>query len=346
MVISTTDSNKNQSKNQEQKLGYVYRHIRLDTNMPFYIGISTVNDKGYNRAYCIRRSKEWKDIVKNTKYRVEILLENVPVSILSEKEKYFIKLYGRLDKGTGTLVNKTSGGQGRWDSPSEKRVILELYDENGIFTKKYTSLTEAYKEINFNVSNIISGKRKISHGYRFKKINNSLYRGYKLSDAEYNEIQQGYLKRKIDVHKKVKLELYDEKEIIYKSFDSLKDAKKSGEFCDGDIIACIKGKRKKHKNHRFEKINEHLIRGYKLSEIQLNEIKIQTSINKEIKSNKRIELYDINEVFYKCYNSYKEANIDGFSSSGIRKCVRGILKIHNEHKFIKINNNLYHGFKV
>lgn len=77
MVISTTDLNKNQSKNKTKKLGYLYRHIRLDTNMPFYIGISTVNDGKHERAYTKgSRSKEWYDITDNTEYRVDILLEN------------------------------------------------------------------------------------------------------------------------------------------------------------------------------------------------------------------------------------------------------------------------------
>lgn len=117
MIISEANScvndNINHSENQEQKLGYVYRHIRLDTNMPFYIGISTLNDGSYKRSKnASRRSKEWKDVISETEYRVDILLENIPIELLGDKEKYFIKLYGRIDLGTGTLVNKNSGGQG------------------------------------------------------------------------------------------------------------------------------------------------------------------------------------------------------------------------------------------
>ena len=98
MIISNANSCENniteQSKNQTEKLGYVYRHIRLDTNMPFYIGISTVNDDDYKRSKdVVHRSKEWKDVILTTEYRVDILLENIPVSTLGNKEKYFIKLY-------------------------------------------------------------------------------------------------------------------------------------------------------------------------------------------------------------------------------------------------------------
>lgn len=41
-------------------MAYLYRHIRLDKNQPFYIGISNVDDD-YKRAYkrsC--RNKYWK----------------------------------------------------------------------------------------------------------------------------------------------------------------------------------------------------------------------------------------------------------------------------------------------
>lgn len=105
-------SHENSNNNQEQKLGYVYRHIRLDTNMPFYIGIGTMDGDKNERANSRDRSDEWFKIVNKTEYRVEILLKNVPYLILGDKEKYFIKLYGRIDLGTGMLVNKTSGGQG------------------------------------------------------------------------------------------------------------------------------------------------------------------------------------------------------------------------------------------
>lgn len=115
MIISDANSCENnitnQSEIQEQKLGYVYRHIRLDTNMPFYIGISSINDGKYSRSKeKDGRNKYWKNIINKTEYRVEILLKNVPLDILCEKEKYFIKLYGRVDKGLGTLVNMTDGG--------------------------------------------------------------------------------------------------------------------------------------------------------------------------------------------------------------------------------------------
>jgi hypothetical protein len=93
-------------------MAYLYRHIRLDKNQPFYIGISNVDDD-YKRAYkrsC--RNKHWTNIVKSTKYEVEILIDNLTIEQAKEKEKEFIALYGRKNNNTGILTNLTDGGEG------------------------------------------------------------------------------------------------------------------------------------------------------------------------------------------------------------------------------------------
>ncbi len=92
-------------------MAYVYRHIRLDKNVPFYIGIG--NDNTYYRAnFKFGRNATWKNIVNKTSYHVEILIDNVPLELALKKEIEFIKLYGRKDLGTGTLANMTEGGEG------------------------------------------------------------------------------------------------------------------------------------------------------------------------------------------------------------------------------------------
>lgn len=92
-------------------MAYVYRHIRLDKNEPFYIGIGS--DMHYNRAYeKSRRNNIWYKIVSKSTYEVEILLDNLTWKEACEKEKEFISLYGRINTGTGTLVNLTDGGEG------------------------------------------------------------------------------------------------------------------------------------------------------------------------------------------------------------------------------------------
>jgi hypothetical protein len=92
-------------------MAYVYRHIRLDKNQPFYIGIGS--DMTYNRAYSQKnRNKYWKNIVSKTEYEVEILLSDLTWEEACTKEIEFIKLYGRKDLNNGILCNYTNGGEG------------------------------------------------------------------------------------------------------------------------------------------------------------------------------------------------------------------------------------------
>lgn len=87
----------------------VYRHIRLDVNKVFYIGIGKSDKRAYDKN---GRNQYWKNIVNSTDYRVDILFDDLTWEEACEKEKEFISLYGRIDLGKGTLVNLTDGGEG------------------------------------------------------------------------------------------------------------------------------------------------------------------------------------------------------------------------------------------
>jgi len=100
---------------------YLYRHIRMDKDRPFYIGIGTkksfIKDWNMNSAYYRafekgNRNKIWWDIVNKAEYEVEILLESNNYDFIKEKEVEFIKLYGRINTKTGILSNLTDGGEG------------------------------------------------------------------------------------------------------------------------------------------------------------------------------------------------------------------------------------------
>lgn len=93
---------------------YLYRHIRLDKNEPFYIGVGTKMKDYYNhyvRANSKVRNNIWYKITKKTGYRVDIIMEHNDIKFIKEREVEFIKLYGRIDKGTGILCNLTDGGE-------------------------------------------------------------------------------------------------------------------------------------------------------------------------------------------------------------------------------------------
>lgn len=93
-------------------MAYVYRHIRLDKNIPFYVGIGS-DDKGkYTRANTSQcRNKHWHNIVNKVGYEVEIILDEITWEDSLKKEVEFIKLYVRKEHG-GILVNLTDGGEG------------------------------------------------------------------------------------------------------------------------------------------------------------------------------------------------------------------------------------------
>jgi hypothetical protein len=86
----------------------LYRHIRKDLNVPFYVGIG----KNLNRAYSkSHRNNHWLSIVQKTEYDVQIILDEIDYEFAKEKEKEFIDLYKRKVDG-GTLCNITKGGDG------------------------------------------------------------------------------------------------------------------------------------------------------------------------------------------------------------------------------------------
>jgi predicted GIY-YIG superfamily endonuclease len=90
-------------------MAIVYRHIRLDKNEVFYIGMG----KDIERAYSKKgRNEHWKSIYKITPIKIEILFKNLTLEEALNKEIEFIKIYGRRDLKKGTLVNMTDGGEG------------------------------------------------------------------------------------------------------------------------------------------------------------------------------------------------------------------------------------------
>lgn len=98
----------NITKNINYRLYYLYKHIRVDNNEVFYIGLGNKNRPHYRYG----RNRDWRKVVNETDYKVEILIESDDKEYLKEKEKEYISFYGRKDLGTGTLVNRNAGGDG------------------------------------------------------------------------------------------------------------------------------------------------------------------------------------------------------------------------------------------
>lgn len=106
-------------------MAYVYRHIRLDNNQPFYIGIG--DDNTYERAYSKHnRNNYWNNIVSKYGYRVDILIDDIEYDFAIDKEIEFISMYGRVDIKTGILCNLTDGGEGHKGIVRSKETLLKF----------------------------------------------------------------------------------------------------------------------------------------------------------------------------------------------------------------------------
>jgi len=173
---------------------YLYRHIRLDKNEPFYIGIGKIykkylsehygNGQRYKRAWDFaQRSDLRKKVFSkcNKNIRVEILFESSDRNFIKQKEIEFVSLYGRINLKTGILTNLTPGGDcgleslfseerrerlrqiGKNKRPSDKffeeakkATIVKVYqyDLEGNFIKEWESITNAAKSLKLYTTNI------------------------------------------------------------------------------------------------------------------------------------------------------------------------------------------------
>lgn len=239
-------------------MAYVYRHIRLDKNEPFYIGIG--NQSNHKRAYDYsknRRNKIWLDIVAKTEYEIEIIFDELSWEEACEKEKEFIALYGRKDLKTGTLANLTSGGAGFVGvlfTNEHKRKIGEkskgrVYSEETrlkmgkaqLGNKKYLLRTTPQEEINKKISLANKG-RVMSEEQKEKIRNNFRINGHpSVGRKASNET-----KEKIAASRRRKILQFDLDGNFMKEWDSILDAKKEG-YCNSAIWRCIKGMYKHHK---------------------------------------------------------------------------------------------------
>lgn len=181
---------------------YLYRHIRLDKDEVFYIGIGTIVKTDYkvqsletiyNRAYRKGkyRNQYWNNIVNKTNYAVEIIFHTKNILEIQEKEREFIALY------KSTVTNLTDGGHGI-ESYNHKEETKKQISDNLLGKKKtkehifnmnkrkfikivmynktekhfFNSVSEAAKYLGktniTNISACLNNKRKTAFGYKYK----------------------------------------------------------------------------------------------------------------------------------------------------------------------------------
>ena len=224
---------------------FLYRHIRLDKNEPFYIGIGTVQERDLNnkrqRIYYRRAYEEtgrnniWHNIINKTDYEVEILLESDDYEFIKQKEIEFIKLYGRIDLNNGILSNLTNGGEG-----TNGVILSDEFKYNCSQRMKGIKFSEETKrkmsESRKGIKCLDETKNKISKSNKGKirsiEIRNKFsesHKGIKMLDITREKIFEANSKKVIDINTN----------IIY---DSIKLAAKCINIPYTTLIQYLKGK--------------------------------------------------------------------------------------------------------
>lgn len=188
-------------------MAYVYKHIRLDTNDVFYIGIGL--RANHKRARTIvRRNKFWKNIVDKTNWKAEIIFDNISFEEAKIKEIELIKKFGRRDLGQGNLVNLTNGGDatcGYIVTEETKKVLSqknlgkklskEHKDKIAYSNKGKKRTKEAIQKMSLAK---IGTKQSIEsiNKRRLKLIGNKSNTGKKFTDEQKQKMKEAQIKRR------------------------------------------------------------------------------------------------------------------------------------------------------
>lgn len=223
---------------------FLYRHVRLDTNVPFYIGIGTKSLKEhysfkfeYTRAFFAGKSRNsyWKNIVNKTKYRVDILYETNSQEEIIEKEKEFISLY------KSTLCNLTEGGFGLvgYIPTEETKNKLSNFQKNRKRKRGYKLNLSEQGRLNIGIS---VSTRKVFDSTK-KKISDKLKNNKNGLNHKVSEINK---KKLIERSKKVVYQ-YSLDNKLLKEWYSVSEAARQLDFSFKCISKCCLGKLKSYK---------------------------------------------------------------------------------------------------
>jgi hypothetical protein len=149
-------------------MAYLYRHIRLDKNEPFYIGIGS--DCNYKRAHNMKgRSYSWKDIAYNNPYKIEIILDDLTWEEACEKEIEFIRLYGRRDLNEGILVNMTNGGEGQVGRKINEQTRSKMRKPKTSIAKQNMKLSHLERDYSY-LKNKAGAKKGVKKSQKHKQL--------------------------------------------------------------------------------------------------------------------------------------------------------------------------------
>jgi hypothetical protein len=224
----------------------VYKHIRLDNNTVFYIGIGNSDNNNFRRAYRKdNRNSIWQRIVKKTRFSVEIIHKDISWELAKEIEKQLIGQFKRYKDG-GCLCNITLGGEG----------VLGLKRVAWNKGKKscHPSPCKGKK-----MSDDIKTKCSIRQKERISKLGHHML-GMKHSKESREKMRLSKIDKKLSEEhikqiklsrKKFKIGVFKENTLI-ESFDSIFLASQHLKISTGNISEIINNKRKIPKKYDYE----------------------------------------------------------------------------------------------
>ena len=117
----------------------VYIHRKLNDGSPFYVGAGSKK-----RPFIVKqRPEDWFKIVESVGYSIEIYQENLSMEECFKVEIELISLFGRIDIGTGCLINKTNGGRKVFGLSDE---ILEIRNNKMSISAKGKPKSKEWRE--------------------------------------------------------------------------------------------------------------------------------------------------------------------------------------------------------
>lgn len=249
------------SDSRDINVFYIYRWIRLDQNVPFYVGKGT-KDRAYQKNKS--RNTYFKNIINSVPTEVEIVLGNLTETEAFKKEAEFINLYKKMGYCEANFSNGGEGSSG-YHHTKEALKKMSIAKKGMVSSKKGKTYEEIYgeekanlllKEMSKNAKKRPLHKALIDNQKGKKGGSNPNY-GKTLPQEQKDKISNSLKGRKISTETLKKLSLaHKGKKKTKKHCENiskgLKGIKKSKEHCE-NLSKALKGKIATNKGKKLSK---------------------------------------------------------------------------------------------